>query len=355
MESKFGALLDAVPDALLMIDPQGRIVLANEPAEKLFGYSKRELLGQPAEMLLPPRFQIDQAFTESTGTTSDLFGLRKNGSEFPIEISRQPVHIEDGKWIMAAIRDLTEQKRLQKTLDEKNAALETARQEFHAFSHSISHDLRAPLRAMDGFSTMLKRSLGENLSKETEHSLTRIQENVSKMSKLIEGLLDFSTLSWVALTIKKIHPRELVQNSFAGLSLSQSGRPVDFAVDELPACQADTALLRRLFDNLLSNALKFTRKKELAKIRVGCRSEKGEQVYFVQDNGAGFDMEYSGKLFHVFQRLHSPSEFEGTGTGLAIVQRIVQRHGGKVWAEAQVDRGATFYFTLGNPGYGHSA
>ena len=292
---------------------------------------------------------------DSTGLPSDLCGLRHDGREFPVEIFCKPLRTEAGQWALSAIRDLTEQKRLQKELRDNSASLEAARQEFHAFSHSISHDLRAPLRAMDGFAAMLKRSLGEGLSKETEHGINRIQENVSKMSRLIDGLLDHATLSWVALTKKKIDPAIIAQKSFHGLSPSLDGRRIDFSIGELPHCEADLALLRRLFDNLLSNALKYTRKKDPAVIRVGCRDQTGERVYFVQDNGAGFDMEYSDKLFHVFQRLHSPSEFEGIGIGLAIVQRIVQRHGGRIWAEAQVDQGATFYFTLGNSGYEHSA
>jgi len=365
LESRFGALLDAVPDAIVIADSENRIVLVNKTAERLFGHAKRELLGKPVEVLLPKRFrtaapgQTGGYFTQppagSTGTPSELSGLRQDGREFPIEIFCQPLQTEAGLCVVIAIRDVTERKCLQKELCDKSAYLEIATQEFHAFSHSISHDLRAPLRAMDGFAAMLKRSLGEGLSKDTEHLLNRIQENVSKMSSLIEGLLDHATLSWVALTKKKIDPARIAQKSFDDLSPSLAGRRVDFAVGKLPACEAYLALLRRLFDNLLSNALKYTRKQNPAVIRVGCRDQNGDRVYFVQDNGVGFDMEYSDKLFHVFQRLHSPSEFEGTGMGLAIVQRIVQRHGGRVWAEAQVDHGATFYFTMGNSGNEHSA
>ena len=350
IEAKFGVLVEAFPEAVVLVDATRRIVLANGAAEELFGYSRGELSGNAVEVLFPPGFRdadISQAI--------ELFGLRKDHSEFPIEFTRQSLDSDEETFELAVIRDLTERKRLEQELKEKTAALETARQEFQSFSYSVSHDLRAPLRAVDGFASMLKKSLGENLSKESAHALARVQENVTKMSKLIEGLLDFSSLSWVAMTKKTVNPAEIAQKSHAGLALANEGRKIDFAVGELPACDADGMLLRRLFDSLLSNALKFTRKCDTAVIRIGCREENGEHIYFVQDNGAGFDMEYASRLFQLFQRLHSTSDFEGTGIGLAIAQRIVQRHGGRIWAHGEVDRGATFYFTLGLPGYGHSA
>jgi PAS domain S-box-containing protein len=362
LDAKFTALLEAVPDALVIVDSENRIAFANEMAEMLFGCPKGQLAGKLVETLLPERFRTapsSSCFTPlpsgSAGKPAEVFGRRSDGGEFPIEIICRPLRTEEGTWTLSTIRDLTEQKRIQTELDEKTTAIETARKEFQDFSHSISHDLRAPLRALDGFAAMLKRSLGENLSKESEHAINRIQENASRMSKLIEGLLDYSTLSWVALTNRKIQPGMIARKSFDGMAHSLNERRVDFSISELPDCEADLALARRLFDNLISNALKFSRNRDPAVIRVGCREDAGEPVYFVQDNGAGFDTEYSGKLFHVFQRLHSPSEFEGTGMGLAIVQRIVQRHGGRVWAEGALDRGATFYFTLGKSGYGHSA
>jgi len=353
LEAKFRTLLELLPEAVILVDSAGRVVFANEVAELLFGYSRGTLSDQPAEMLLPPRLRGVHAFKKSSGG-NELFGLRKNDSEFPVEFTHRILETAEGAFDLNIVRDLTELKRVERELKEKSAALDTARQEFQSFSYSVSHDLRAPLRAVDGFANMLKKSLGANIPQESAHALARVQENVTKMSKLIEGLLDFSTLSWVAMTKKHLNPADIVKKSYAGLALANEGRKIDFAVGELPSCDADAMLLRRLFDSLLSNAFKFTRQCDPV-IRIGCRDEKGERVYFVQDNGAGFDMEYSSRLFQLFQRLHSASEFEGTGIGLAIAQRIVQRHGGRIWAHGEVGRGATFYFTLRESGYGHSA
>jgi PAS domain S-box-containing protein len=351
LAARCGSLLDTLPDAVVIVDAEGCIVLANTRAEELFGHARRELLRQPVEVLWPERFRNGPARPRS----GELFGLRKDGSEFPAEINFSRWQTEDGAWSIGAIRDLTAKKSLEAQLKEKDAALEAASDELQAFSYSVSHDLRAPLRAMDGFAAMLKKSLGTDVPEATGHALKRIQNNVGKMSKLIDGLLDFSSLTWLALTKKNVNPGELAQNVFNELALAAPDRRVDCQISKQPGCTADIALLRRVFANLLSNALKFTRGRDPAVIRVGCRDENGERIYFVGDNGVGFDMEYSDKLFRVFQRLHSPSEFEGTGVGLAIVHRIIQRHGGRVWAEGQVDGGATFYFTLGESTHGNSA
>ncbi|HEY2081805.1 MAG TPA: ATP-binding protein [Verrucomicrobiae bacterium] len=350
LETNYGALLDCLPDAVVIIDTEGCIVLANARAEELFGYARGELLRQPVDALFPARIQNSHA---GNGERS---GLRKNGSKFPIEIHFSPLQTEAGARSVAAIRDISARKQIEAELKEKSAALEAAGQELQAFSYSVSHDLRAPLRAMGGFAAILKKSLGPDVPKAADDALIRIQDNVKKMSRLIEGLLDFSGLTWVAVTRKSVNPGELAQNVFNELAHAASGdRRVDCEISQMPGCTADIALLRRVFTNLLSNALKFTRGRDPAVILVGCRDQNGERVYFVRDNGAGFDMEYSDKLFRVFQRLHSPSEFEGTGVGLAIAHRIILRHGGRIWAEGEVDRGATFYFTLGESTHGNSA
>ncbi|MFZ2098030.1 MAG: GAF domain-containing protein [Anaerolineales bacterium] len=244
---------------------------------------------------------------------------------------------------------------LYETLQGRTAELEEANQELGAFSYTVSHDLRAPLRAIDGFSRILHEEYNSGLPAEAQRYLSLLQENTQRMDRLIEDLLAFSHLSRKPLNKQKVAPVKLVREVLVDLRAEQEGRQVEFIVGDLPACQADPILLKQIFVNLLSNALKFTRKRETARIEIGCDTSKsteptqgsGETVYFVKDNGVGFDMQYADKLFGVFQRLHRTEEFEGTGVGLAIVQRIVHRHGGRVWAEAEVDKGAAIYFTLG--------
>ena len=216
-----------------------------------------------------------------------------------------------------------------------------------AFSYSVSHDLRAPLRAMDGFSRVLMEDYAPQLPPEMIRYLKIIRENSQQMGRLIEDLLRFSRLSRQPLSKQPVDTAELVRQVIDSMSGEQEGRRVEISVGELPPCQGDPALLRQVWINLLSNALKFTYRREVAIINVGSQTqEDGAHVYFVKDNGVGFDMQYANKLFGVFKRLHRVEEYEGTGVGLAVVQRIIHRHGGRVWAEAEVNKGATFYFTI---------
>ncbi len=225
-------------------------------------------------------------------------------------------------------------------------ALRQSNRELEAFSYSVSHDLRAPLRALDGFSRILLERHAGHIPEEARRYLGMIRDNAKQMGRLVDDLLHFSRLGRQPLETRPVEPGEIVRRALDDLRAEREGRKVDITVGDLPGCQADPALLRQVFVNLLSNALKFTRGRAAAEIEIGCREAGGTRAYFVRDNGAGFDMRYADKLFGVFQRLHRAEDFEGTGVGLAIVQRIVQRHGGRVWAEALVDRGATFYFTL---------
>ncbi len=227
-----------------------------------------------------------------------------------------------------------------------NAQLGVANKELEAFSYSVSHDLRAPLRAVDGFSRILLDEHTPHLSESGQRYLRLVRENAVTMGQLIDDLLSFSRLSRQPLKKQTVATAELAQQVLEELKPEQNGRRFDVSIGDLAECQADPALLKQVFVNLLSNALKYTRKRDLSKIEVGCEKRPGETVYFVKDNGAGFDMRYADKLFGVFQRLHRAEEYEGTGVGLAIVQRIIHRHGGRVWAEAELHKGATFYFTL---------
>jgi signal transduction histidine kinase len=236
---------------------------------------------------------------------------------------------------------------LEQRVIERTAQLEAANKELEAFSYSISHDLRAPLRAIHGFSRILLEEHAPHLADEAQRYLHLVRDNAQRMGQLIDDLLAFARLSRQPLKCQRVVCADLVRQVLEDLSGEHAGRRVDIAVGDLPLCQADPALLKQVLVNLCMNALKFTRQREVAVIEIGCCEASGECVYFVKDNGIGFDMQYVGKLFGVFQRLHRANEYDGTGVGLAIVQRIISRHGGRVWAEAAVNQGATFYFTLG--------
>ena len=236
---------------------------------------------------------------------------------------------------------------LEQRVIERTAQLEAANQELEAFSYSISHDLRSPLRAINGFARILLEEHAPSLVEEAQEYCQLLRDNAQHMGQLIDDLLAFSRLSRQPLTKQTVAPADLVRQVLTDLRAMQRERRLDFRIGALPHCQADPALLKQVFVNLLANAIKFTSRREMAVITVDCREEQGEPVYFVQDNGVGFNMAYVDKLFGVFQRLHPADEYEGTGVGLAIVQRIIHRHGGRVWAEAAVDQGATFSFTLG--------
>ena len=236
---------------------------------------------------------------------------------------------------------------LNKNLAERSFEVEAANKELEAFSYSVSHDLRAPLRAVDGFSRILLEEHASQLSEEAQGFLSRVRDNAVNMGQLIDDLLAFSRLSRQPLKRQNVVTADLARQVLDELKQEQNGRRVDASVSDLPQCNGDPKLLKQVFVNLLSNAFKYTRKREVAHIEVGCEKINGETVYFVKDNGAGFNMKYANKLFGVFQRLHRSEEYEGTGVGLAIVQRVVHRHGGRIWAEAVIDKGASFYFTLG--------
>lgn len=236
---------------------------------------------------------------------------------------------------------------LEQRVEQRTAELLAANRELEAFSYSVSHDLRAPLRAIDGFSQAVVEDFGPGLPEDGRRQLQVIRESAQRMGELIDDLLAFSRLSRQRLSARKIETAALVHEVWDSLAGDRRDRKVEAEFRPLPACSGDAALLRQVWFNLLANALKYSRKKDVARIEVGAGITEGRTTYFVRDNGAGFDMRYADKLFGVFQRLHRAEDYEGTGVGLAIVRRIIDRHGGRVWAEAMPERGATFYFTLG--------
>jgi PAS domain S-box-containing protein len=361
-ERKFKDLLEAAPDAMVVVNQRGEIVLLNLQAEKQFGYRRDELLGQKVKNIIPEGFaerliaddlrSAEDALAQQIGTGIELTGRRKDGSEFPIEIMLSPLGSAEKILITAAIRDITERKRHERTMQEKNTELEIAVNELGAFSYSVSHDLRAPLRAIDGYSQILLKQYGPLLTGEPRKYLQRVRDNTVQMGHLVDDLLRFSRLGRQPLVKQLVPTDTIVAQALRDAQQQLPGRSVDVIVGDLPPVWADAALLKQVFTNLIDNAFKYTQKRDDAVVEISSRKIGDEQVFVIRDNGVGFDMQYAGKLFDVFQRLHRAEDFAGTGVGLAIVQRIVQRHGGRIWAEAAVDHGATFYFsTEGSPSH----
>jgi len=236
--------------------------------------------------------------------------------------------------------------RAEEAIKERTSQLESVNKELESFSYSISHDLRAPLRAINGFSRMLARDLKDKLDEESMHRLDTIRENGIKMNQLIDDVLTFSRLGNESLAMTVIDMADLATDVWNELQENNPQRNISINVAHPMACYGDQKMMRRVLTNLLSNAAKFTTERQTATIKVGSYENEDEYVYYVKDNGSGFDMQYSDKLFRLFQRLHSDADYEGTGAGLSIVKRIVERHGGRVWAEGKVNEGATFYFSL---------
>jgi light-regulated signal transduction histidine kinase (bacteriophytochrome) len=244
-------------------------------------------------------------------------------------------------------RDISDQKRAERSVARAKEAAETANRELEAFSYSVAHDLRGPLRGIDGFSLVLLEDYSDRLDAGGKELLVRVRESAQHMAELIENLLMLARVSRSEIRHDRVDLSAIAQSAARRLRNGDPDRDLEFVVTDGLVAEGDTRLLGIVFDNLLGNAWKFTSKRTAARVEFGRTQHAGSSAYFVRDNGAGFDMAYSSKLFGAFQRLHGSGEFEGTGIGLATVQRIVHRHGGRIWAEAEVERGATFYFTLG--------
>src|SRR5881409_2305395 len=349
-EQTFQLLVESIQDyAVIMLDPDGRVASWNASAERIKGYLAHEIIGEHFSTFYPPedvaqgkpRWELEAA--EREGRHEDEgWRVRKDGTRFWANVAISPMRDSHGGLIGFAkvTRDLTQRRRVEQALTQSN-------QELERFSYSVSHDLRAPLRAINGYAQALFEAHAARLDDEGKRLLTVIRDSAKLGGELIDGLLNFSRVGRQALARAPVDLTTLAEGVVAELRQTASSVAVDVVLSPLPPASGDAALLRHVLVNLIGNAFKFSANRAHPKVEIGAEQHGSEVAYYVKDNGVGFDMQYAGKLFGVFQRLHRAEEFEGKGVGLAIVQRIVHRHGGRAWAEAAVDKGATFYFTLG--------
>jgi PAS domain S-box-containing protein len=355
------ALMDNIPDHIYFKDTQCRFIRnSRSQATSLGLQDPSEAVGKTDFEFFPHAAQsyADEQEVMRSGEPHVDFEERvvwPDGRETWVTTTKMPLRTVEGQTIgiFGISHDITERKRAEQAIRQLNTDLEkqaeqlqAANKELEAFSYSVSHDLRAPLRAIDGYTRILLEDYEPFLDDEGKRICGVISREARRMGQLIDDLLSFSRLGRKEMYSSKIDMNSLAASVFEELAKEENRERIDFELGKLPMAKGDSSLIRQVWVNLLSNAIKFTSKKERSIIEVGSKYTREEQIYYVRDNGAGFDMEYGNKLFGVFQRLHSEGEFSGTGVGLAIVQRIVRRHGGRVWAQGEVEQGATFYFAL---------
>ncbi len=365
-ERRFMELVQMLPQGVFETDHQGRVTFANPFAFENFGYTPSD--PGPGLMIFDVLVPGDQVRAQKMFRSlmqgekthgTEYTGLRNDGSTFPIMVYAVAI-VTDGDitGIRGTIVDITRLKRIEEEIRQINlelerrvtrrtSELEEATREMEAFSYSVSHDLRAPLRSIDGYSYLLLQEAGGKLDDRERHYFDSIRHNAQQMDRLIEGLLNLSRMGRAELTREWISPEPLVRDIVKDLNEPGPEKNVQITIGALPPCYADPVMLRQIYYNLISNAFKFSRDTDQPRIEIGAETRGGEPVYFVRDNGVGFDMQYSDQLFKPFRRLHDMTLYGGSGIGLAIVDRIIRRHNGRVWAESEPGRGATFFFTIG--------
>ena len=349
-EEKLRAILTGIGDLITVQNKDLDIIWVNQPIIDLYGdvigkkcYEVYKRLTEPCSDCY-----IETVLNEGKMLFAERHIVLPNGKLRHNLQSSSPVRDAEGNIVamLEIVKDITDRKKLEEDLKRKTAELEALNKELESFSYSVSHDLRAPLRSIDGFSQALLEDYAENLDAEGKDYLQRVRTATQRMAEIIDALLELSRVIRSEIRLEQVDLSEMAQKIVTELQERQPERQVDFIITPGLIVNGDSRLLQLVLENLLGNAWKFTGKQSHTKIEFGVTEPEGERVYFVRDNGAGFDKAYADKLFSAFRRLHSPNEFSGIGIGLATVKRIIHRHGGRVWAEGEVGKGATFYFTL---------
>lgn len=354
-EERFRLAVEACPGGIVMVDSAGAIQLVNAETERMFGYQRQELIGQPVEILIPMRMRgehpgyrakyNDNPGARRMGAGRDLYGRRKDGSEFPVEVGLNPIHTRDGLFILSVIIDISERKLAEQSLEQQRQELQRSNAELEQFAYVASHDLQEPLRMVANYTELLAERYKGRLDDKADKYINYAVDGAKRMQQLVADLL---ALSRVGTQAKPLRPTDAnivvrhVQDSMAS-AIRKTGAEV--LCGKLPTVNADEVQLGQVFQNLIGNAIKF-RSDRPPRIAISAESMRGQWQFVVEDNGIGIEKEYSERVFQMFQRLHERDKYDGSGIGLAIVKKIVERHGGRVWFESTPGEGTKFFFTM---------
>jgi PAS domain S-box-containing protein len=355
-DAKLRAFFDAASQPIVVVSGDGRIVLVNQRTAEMFGYQESELMGQPLEILLPERYRSAHVqhrksyFAEpevrSMGVGLDLAGRRKDGSEFPVEVGLSCVQTEDGLLAFGMIADITERKRAQQELMHVNAALRRSNAELEQFTYVASHDLQEPLRVVVSYLQLLERRYADRLDQDGLDFLHYAVDGATRMKQLMQDLLRLSRAGTQAVDFRQVAAGTLLEMAKENLKAAIDESSAVITTDALPPVVADAGLLTQVFQNLIANAIKFQTRGVQPRIHVSAAPQGSGWVFSVRDNGIGIEPRHAERIFRMFERLHGNDEYPGSGIGLAIAQRIVERHGGRIWVESTPGDGSTFHFSL---------
>jgi PAS domain S-box-containing protein len=347
--------VEACPNGMIMTDPNGTIVLVNAEVERLFGYTRAELLGSSIDMLVPPvikaghhehraRFAA-QPETRRMGAGRDLYGARKDGAQIPIEIGLNPIRTREGTMVLSSVVDISERKKVMQALAEQREELQRSNADLEQFAYVVSHDLREPLRMVATYSELLAERYENKLDDSADQYIHYVIDGAKRMQQLVRDLLAYSRIRSQAIVAEMIDAGAVVRIALDNLRVAIAESHAEVACDPLPSIRADESQLGQVFQNLIGNALKF-RAERPPRIHIGAHPRNGKCEFHVEDNGIGLEKQYEERVFQMFQRLHERGRYEGNGIGLAITKKIVERHGGRIWFESEVGKGTTFFFTM---------